>query len=75
MPSMTLAIPEELKRKMESFKEINWSEVARQAIREKTAMLEKMNQLLSKSRLSESDAAAYGAQIKKSVLKKHKRTA
>ena len=75
MPNMTLAIPEELKRKMELFKEINWSEVARQAIQEKTAMLEKMNQLLSKSRLSESDTAAYGAQIKKSVLKKHKRSA
>ena len=75
MPNMTLAIPEELKRKMELFKEINWSEVARQAIQEKTAMLEKMNRLLSKSQLSESDTIAYGTQIKKSVLKKHKRAA
>ena len=75
MPNMTLAIPEELKRKMNQFKEINWSEVARQAIQEKTALLEKMNQLLSKSQLSESDAVVYGTQIKKSVLKKHKKAA
>ena len=75
MPNMTLAIPEELKRKMELFKEINWSEVARQAIQEKTAMLEKMNQLLSKSQLSESEVAAYSVQVKKSVLKKHRKAA
>ena len=70
MPNMTLAIPEELKRKMDLFKEINWSEVA---IQEKTAMLEKMNQLLSKSQLSEPETLAYGAQIKKAVSKKHKK--
>ena len=75
MPNMTLAIPEELKRKMDQFKEINWSEVARQAIQEKTIMLEKMNRLLSKSHLSESDVETYGTQIKKSVLKKHKKAA
>lgn len=75
MPNMTLAIPEELKKKMDQFREINWSEVARQAIQEKTAMLEKMNQLLSKSQLNELDVETYGAQIKKSVLKKHKKAA
>ena len=72
MPNMTLAIPEELKKKMDLFKEINWSEVARQAIREKTGVLEKMNQMFSKSELSESDIETHSAQIKKSVLRKHK---
>lgn len=72
MPNMTLAIPEELKRKMDQFKEINWSEVARQAIQEKTALLEKMNRMLSKSELTESDIEAHSAQIKKAVLRKHK---
>ena len=73
MPNMTLAIPEELKRKMEQFKEINWSEVARQAIQEKTSMLEKMNRLLSKSRLSEPETLSYGTKIKKAVIKKNKK--
>ena len=72
MPNMTLAIPEELKKKMDRFKEINWSEVARQAIREKTGLLEKMNQMLSKSELGESDIETHSTQIKKSILRKHK---
>lgn len=57
---------------MDQFKEINWSEVARQAIWEKTVMLEKMNRLLSKSELSAGDMEEHGSEIKKSVLKKHK---
>ena len=59
MPNMTLAIPEELKKKMDQFKEINWSEVARQAIIEKTLLLERMNQMLSKSELTEADVMKY----------------
>lgn len=72
MPNITLAIPVELKKKMDEFKEINWSEVARQAIWEKTIMLEKMNRLLSKSELSASDIEERTSEIKKSVLRKHK---
>ena len=72
MPNMTLAIPEDLKKRMDQHKEINWSEVARQAIREKTIMLERMNQLLSKSQLNETDVETYSSQIKKTVFKKHK---
>ena len=72
MPNITLAIPVELKEKMDQFKEINWSEVARQAIWEKTVMLEKMNRLLSKSELSVSDIEERAREIKKSVARKHK---
>ena len=75
MPNMTLAIPEELKKKMDQFKEINWSEVARQAIMDKTLLLERMNQLLSKSELTEADVMKYSRQIKKTVWKKHKKAA
>ncbi len=32
MPNLTLSIPEELKKKMDANKMINWSEVARRAI-------------------------------------------
>lgn len=75
MPNMTLAIPTDLKEKMDQFREINWSEVARQAIREKTLLLERMNQLLSKSELTEADVEKYSRQIKKSVWRKHKKAA
>ena len=72
MPNMTLAIPIELKEKMDHFKEINWSEVARQAIRQKALMLEKMNQLFSRSKLDERDIDKYALIIKRSVSRKHK---
>ena len=72
MPNMTLAISADLKEKMNHFKEINWSEVARQAIREKTVLLEKMNRIFSKSKLRDEDIEKHAHQIKKSVLRKHR---
>ena len=35
MPVITLRVDDQLKRKMEQFREINWSEVARKAIEQK----------------------------------------
>ena len=40
MVTMTLAVPGELRHKMESFPEMNWSEVARQAFNQKISDLE-----------------------------------
>lgn len=71
MSNMTLAIPEDLKQKMDRFKEINWSEVARQAVREKILLLERMNRLLSKSKLNPADITKHTTSVKKSVFKKH----
>lgn len=39
MPNLTLSVPEDLKKQMEEFKEINWSEVARESIRKRAAKL------------------------------------
>lgn len=36
MVNITISVPEELKRQMERFKHINWSEVARRAFEEAT---------------------------------------
>lgn len=73
MANLTLAIPNDLKAKMNHFPEINWSEVARQAIAEKTRTLEHMQQLLSRSTLSASEGLAVGRQIKRRVWQKHRR--
>ncbi|MBI5415288.1 MAG: hypothetical protein HZA29_00575 [Candidatus Omnitrophica bacterium] len=72
MPNMTLAIPVDLKERMDKFKEMNWSEVARQAIREKMLLLERMSQMLSGSTLDGASIEAHAARIKKNVSKKHK---
>jgi len=55
MPSITVNVDDDLKERMEQHPEINWSEVTRQAIREKIEALEVMNELTSESELSESD--------------------
>lgn len=65
MASLTLSIPTDLKHKMESFKYINWSEIARSAIINKLQLLQRMNKLLSKSALTEEDTIRIGRAIKK----------
>ena len=72
MPNMTLAIPEDLKARMDHFKEMNWSEVARQAIYSKIELLEKMNQMLSKSTLKAADVDQAAYQVNKKIYKRHK---
>ena len=71
MASMTLAIPADLRAKMKQFPEINWSEVARQAILQKTQQLDQLNRLLSRSTLTEQDTIDIGRQIKRRVWKRH----
>ncbi|HAH19694.1 MAG: hypothetical protein A2Y00_01780 [Omnitrophica WOR_2 bacterium GWF2_43_52] len=72
MASLTLSVPRELRQKMASFKYINWSEVAREAIIRKLEVLEKMDRLLSESTLSVEDTIKYGRMINKGIWKKHK---
>lgn len=53
MVSITLSVPEEVKKKMEGFSEINWSGFVRKAIIEKTEELtwkEKMLKQLKKEK-------------------------
>ena len=72
MANLTLAIPSELKAKMDRYPEINWSEVARQAIIQKTQVLGQMQQWLAGSSLAADEAVTIGRQIKRRVLKKHR---
>ena len=74
MTNLTLSIPDDLKVKMRHFPEINWSEVARQAIMEKTRILEQMQQVLSRSTLTEQDALTIGREIKRRMWKKYPRS-
>lgn len=72
MASLTLSIPEDLREKMREFPEINWSEVARQAIVEKAKLLEKMNKILAAGGLEEHEVPEITGEIKERVWKKHK---
>ena len=71
MTNMTLAIPEELHKIIKKHKEIKWTEIARQAMWEQARKLELMDNLLSKSELTEEDALEIGRKIKREIAKKH----
>jgi len=72
MANVTLSVPEDLKKKMEQFPEINWSEVARQAIKEKAVQLSVLKAIASKSKLSEKDALELGRKINKGLAKRYR---
>ena len=52
---MTLAIPDELHKKMKQFSDIKWAEIARGAIQQRIEDLEVMNRIASKSKLTKKD--------------------
>ena len=70
MPNITLAIPAELRNQMAVFPEINWSEVARQAIMEKVRTLARMNELLRNSTVTEAETITAGRRIRARVARK-----
>jgi len=69
MPTITLSVPEDLKKDMDESKEINWSEVARTAIRSKVAQLKILKTIASKSKLTEKEALELGRKINESMHK------
>lgn len=70
MPNMTLSMPDELVKKMKTFPEIKWSEVARQAIEKRVQDLEIMNRIASKSKLTQKDVEEISKSIKISAAKR-----
>ena len=70
MANLTLAIPDELHKKMKAFSEIRWSEVARRSIEERISDLETMNKIASKSKLTKKDVEEISKKIKSRMAKK-----
>lgn len=75
MTTMTLAVPSELKQKMDGFPEMNWSEVARQAFQQRIRDLEIIKKFKEKSTLSEEDAIRLGREVNRSLSKHYIRSA
>jgi len=67
MTTLTLAVPDEMKKKMDSFPEMNWSEVARQAFMQKIEDIEFLRKFKEESKLTEADALRLGKEVSKSV--------
>ena len=73
MPTITLSVPSDLKTEMDKSKFMNWSEVAREAIRERVFQLKVLNSIAAKSKLTEKDALEIGRKIKKSMHERFKK--
>ena len=69
MVSMTLAIPDDLKKEMEKLPEINWSEIARIAIKKRLLLLKQIREFTKDSELTEEDAIRLGREINKNLAK------
>ena len=73
MANITLSIPEDLKREMEKFPEINWSEVARDSIKKKIAQLTFLKGFKMESDISVDDALKLGQEVNQLLVKRYKR--
>lgn len=71
MVNVTVSVPTEMKRKMEEFAIINWSEVAREAFAEQIAKLELLKNLTYKSKATDRDIQEISRKIKMSVRQRH----
>ena len=73
MVSITLAVPEEMKQKMEEFPEINWSSIAREAIQKRLVMMKKFSEFTKESTLTEEEALDFGRAVSAKAMKRHKK--
>jgi len=71
MTTMTLAVQSELKHKMKNFPEMNWSEVARKAFKQKIKDLEFLEKFTRDSTLTEEDALRLGKELNKNLAKRY----
>ncbi len=71
MPTITLAVPEDLKKAMDSSKMINWSEVARRAFIEQLKdllELERMRKVREISEIGIDDNRDFNSKYKKELI-------
>jgi hypothetical protein len=73
MANITLSIPEDLKKEMEKFPEINWSEVARDSIKKKIAQLTFLKGFRMDSDITPEEALKLGREVNELLVKRYKR--
>ena len=72
MTNFTFSIPDDLKKEMDKFPEINWSEVARASMRQKIADLNFLKGFRVNSDISPEEAEMMGQEMSKLLAKRYK---
>ena len=73
MTEIKINVPIELKSQMDEFPEIDWSLVARDAIKRTFQELYMLKQFSSESELTEEDAIELGAKVSRSLAERYRR--
>lgn len=73
MTNITLSIPDDLKKEMEEFPEINWSEVARTSIKQKLVHLKFLKGFRINSDITPEDALKLGQEVSTLLAKRYMR--
>jgi hypothetical protein len=73
MPNVTLAVPEELHKIMKKHPEIKWTEIARNAMKQYATRLQVLEDITSKSKLSEKDAEEIGDSVKRDLASRYRK--
>jgi hypothetical protein len=72
MTKIKISMPPELKAEMDKFPEINWSEVARNSIKQKIVELNFLKGLTMDSELTPEDALKMGKEVNLLLAKRYK---
>jgi len=72
MVSITLSVPAEMKQEMDVFQDVNWSAVARAAIKKKLLLLAKFKEFIADSEFTEEDALRLGREVSEKAMKRHR---
>ncbi|MBS1264091.1 MAG: hypothetical protein MAG715_01291 [Methanonatronarchaeales archaeon] len=67
MSNVTVRVPDELKRTMESHPEVNWSEVARQSFQEYAQKLELVEQIEPRREVSKEEIEELSRKVKRDL--------
>lgn len=72
MVSLTLSVPEDLKQEMDQFPEMNWSEIARAAIKKRLLLMKRIREFSKESDLTEEDAVRIGRKVNEGLMKRYR---
>lgn len=72
MATITLSVPNGLKKRMNKHEIINWSAVARQAIEKRIVFIEALETFAMENEMTEEDTLRLGREVAKSMNDKNK---
>lgn len=72
MATVSVFVPDDLKKKMDSREEVNWSGLLRNAIASEIDKLEFLEEVASKSKFTQKDAIELGRRLNAAIAKRHR---